>query len=161
MIDKNIIVAFGYNNEIGKCNKMPWHIKADMDYFKTRTMGHPVIMGRKTYESIGKPLPGRTNIVLSHKYIDGVINVDSLEEAYKKAEEIDTQCFIIGGASLYNKCINDADYIYATRVYTTVENADTFFPEIDETVWRQMMATQVFIDKKSGIGYQFIIYTRR
>ena len=79
MIKKNIIVAYDDNNAIGKDNKMPWHISEDLRYFKNVTSGHPVIMGRNTYESIGKPLPNRTNIVLSHKYIDGVITVDTFQ----------------------------------------------------------------------------------
>lgn len=157
---KIIIVAVSDNWVIGKDNKMPWHIKEDLKYFKENTSGHPIIMGANTYKSIGKPLPNRTNIVVSHKYFDGVINVSSLEDAYKEAEKVDTQCFIIGGAQLYNLCINDADSLYITRVHGDFDG-DTFFPEIDLNVWKLVSASDTKIDKESGIGYNFEIYKRK
>ena len=125
---KIIIVAVSDNWAIGKDNKMPWHIPADLYWFKEVTTGHPVIMGSNTYKSIGKPLPNRTNIVVSHKYISGVVMAHNLKEAYSIAEKIDDQCFIIGGAQLYKSAINDADYLYVTHVHTIVEDADTLLP---------------------------------
>lgn len=161
MIKKNIIVAYDDNNAIGKDNKMLWHISEDLRYFKNVTSGHPVIMGRNTYESIGKPLPNRTNIVLSHKYIDGVITVDTLDAAFDEAEKVDNECFIIGGAQLYNECIKVADQLYVTRVHTAIKDADTFFPKIDENIWVSIMSSDVKIDKESGLGYNFEIYIRK
>lgn len=158
-MEKCIIVAVANNLVIGKDNKMPWHISEDFKYFKNMTSGHPVIMGRKTYESIGKPLPNRTNIVLTHKYIDGVIVVDSIESAYKKAEEIDDRCFIIGGASLYKECINTVDKLYITHIYTDVDG-DTFFPEIDSNIWKKYSESDTKIDPETGYGYSFAIYER-
>lgn len=163
-MEKNIIAAVSDNGVIGKGGKMPWYIKEDLKYFKEMTSGHPVIMGSKTYESIGYPLPNRLNIVVTHKYWDGVfggiITSTSIEEAYKEAEKVDTQCFIIGGAQLYNLCINDADSLYITRVHGDFDG-DTFFPEIDLNVWKLVSASDTKIDKESGMGYNFEIYKRK
>jgi dihydrofolate reductase len=161
MIEKNIIAAVANNMAIGKNNKMPWHISGDSKYFKEITSGHPVIMGRKTYESIGKPLPNRTNIVLSHKYLDGVIIVNSLEEAYQKAEEIDDVCFVIGGGKLYKDAIEDADRLYITCVYTDVEDADTYFPDIDMRIWEEESVSDIKEDPKTRLKYYFVIYKKR
>ena len=161
MIKKNIIVAYDDNNAIGKDNKMPWYISRDLEYFKNVTSGHPVIMGRNTYESIGKPLPNRTNIVLSHKYIDGVITVDNLVAAFDEAEKVDNECFIIGGAQLYKECIKVADQLYVTHIYTSIENPDTYFPKINPKQWYILSASDIKKDIDSGLGYQFVIYKRR
>ena len=158
---KNIIVAISDNYAIGKDGKMPWHIKEDLKSFKKITSGHPVIMGRKTYESIGKPLPNRTNIVLTHKYIDGVIPVESLDQAYQIAEEYDTKCFVIGGAKIYESAMKDADEMYITHIHTVVEDADTFFPTIDMNIWKLYMASDVKTDPESGLKYNFEIYIRK
>ena len=158
---KIIIVAVSDNWVIGKDNKMPWHIKEDLKYFKENTSGHPVIMGANTYKSIGKPLPNRTNIVVSHKYFDGVINVSSLEDAYKEAEKVDTQCFIIGGAQLYNLCINYMDALYVTHIHTVIEDSDVVFPKIDESIWKRTVCTENKTDPESGLKYQFTIYKKR
>lgn len=161
MIKKNIIVAYDDNNAIGKDNKMPWYIPGDLKYFKNMTSGHPVIMGRNTYESIGKPLPNRTNIVLSHKYYDGVITVDTLADAFDEAEKIDNECFIIGGAQLYKECIKVADEIYVTHIYTSIENPDTYFPKIHPEYWYVLSESDIKQDPESGLRYQFVIYKRR
>ena len=161
MIKKNIIVAYDDNNAIGKDNKMPWHIHRDLEYFRNVTSGHPVIMGRNTYESIGKPLPNRTNIVLSHKYYDGVITVDTLTAAFDEAEKVDNECFIIGGAQLYNECIKVADELYVTHIYTSIENPDTYFPKVDPEQWYILSASDIKKDSDSGLCYQFVIYKRK
>jgi dihydrofolate reductase len=158
---KYIIAAVADNYAIGKNNQIPWHIKEDLEYFKTMTSGHPVIMGRNTYESIGKPLPGRTNIVLTHKYLEDVICVESLEDAFKEAEKVDNECFIIGGASLYKECINDADTLYITHIHTVIEDADTFFPMIDGLKWIMIYSSDIHTDDKSGLKYNFEEYTRK
>lgn len=158
---KIIIAAVADNWAIGKDNKMPWHIKEDLEYFKNITTGHPVIMGSNTYKSIGKPLPNRTNIVVSHKYVSGVITVHTLKEAYSVAEKIDDQCFIIGGAQLYNASINDADELYITNVHIDIEDADTYFPEIDPFDWDQIEVSDERKDEDTGYTYHFVIYKRR
>jgi len=131
----SIIVATDENNAIGKNNKLLWHISEDLKYFKSITSGHPVIMGRKTFESIGKPLPNRTNIVISRNIdlkIEGCIVANSLNEAINTASKINNEYFVIGGESIYKEAINIADTIYLTKVYN-VYDADTYFPAIDNT----------------------------
>ena len=159
-MEKCIIVAVSDNWAIGKDNKMPWHIKEDLLYFKKMTTGHPVIMGANTYKSIGKALPNRTNIVVSHKYVSGAITVPSLKDAYSVAEKIDNQCFIIGGAQLYKASINDADTLYVTHIHTFIEDADTFFPEFGDTVWTRVSTSEVKEDPESGLRYNFEIYKK-
>ena len=160
-MEKCIIVAVSDNWAIGKDNKMPWHIKEDLLYFKKVTTGHPVIMGSNTYKSIGKALPNRMNIVVSHKYVGGAITVPTLKEAYSVAEKTDNQCFIIGGAQLYKASINDVDTLYVTHIHTVIPDADTYFPEIDETVWEKVFLSSLAVDDESGLEYNFAIYKRR
>lgn len=160
-MEKCIIVAVSDNWAIGKDNKMPWHIKEDLLYFKKVTTGHPVIMGSNTYKSIGKALPNRMNIVVSHKYVSGAITVPTLKEAYSVAEKTDNQCFIIGGAQLYKASINDVDTLYVTHIHTVIPDADTYFPEIDETVWEKVFLSPLAVDDESGLEYNFAIYKRR
>jgi dihydrofolate reductase len=136
----SIIVAVDENNAIGKDNKLLWHITEDLKHFKSITNGHPVIMGRKTFESIGKALPNRTNIIVTHniQYIaPGCIVVSSLEKAIALASEIDDNQFIIGGASIFEKTVRIADIIYLTVVHNKYD-ADTFFPEIPENEWNEI-----------------------
>lgn len=133
-----IVVAIGKNREIGKGGKLLWHISDDMKRFKQLTLGHPVIMGRKTFESIigilGKPLPGRTNIVVTRDIdwkFDGVLVFHSLEEALTKARELDkVEVHIGGGADLYKQALPYVDRLYLTLVDDT-QDADTYFPEYD------------------------------
>jgi len=125
----SIIAAIGDNRELGKGNQLLWHIRQDLKRFKTLTTGHTVIMGRKTYESIGKPLPNRTNIVITKDttfMAPGCIIAHSLDEAIH--ESTDTETFIIGGASIYTQAIDKADKLYLTKVKGTYD-ADTFFPD--------------------------------
>lgn len=125
----SIIAGIGDNRELGKNNTLLWHIPEDMKRFKTLTTGHTVIMGRKTYESIGKPLPNRTNIVITSEkefLAPGCIITHSLDEAIQKSH--DTETFIIGGASVYAQALPIADKLYLTKVKGTFD-ADTFFPD--------------------------------
>ena len=134
-----IICAMGINNEIGLNNQLLWHLPKDLKHFKNLTSGHPIIMGRKTYESIGNPLPNRTNIVVSRKenwFEEGILIVGSLKEAIKYAKKINENIFIIGGGNIYEQTIALADKLEITRVNATWE-ADTFFPERQETIWKK------------------------
>ena len=161
MIEKNIIVAVSDNWAIGKDGGIPWHISEDLKHFRDVTFGHPVIMGSKTYKSIGHPLSGRVNIVISHKYDwDGVIVENSLDAAYKKAEQFDGQCFVIGGESIYREAMKSADRIYLTHIHSEFD-ADTFFPKIDTNEWKMISSSDVKVDKESGISYNFEIYIRK
>jgi dihydrofolate reductase len=129
-----IVVAMGKNREIGADNQLLWHLPKDLKHFKELTSGHPIIMGRKTYESIGKPLPNRTNIVISRKndwFEEGILIVGSIKEALKFAKKIDENVFIIGGGTIYEQTIDLADQLEVTLVDAELK-ADTFFPKIDE-----------------------------
>lgn len=141
----SIIVAVSENNAIGRDNKLLWHLPDDLKYFKKTTSGSTVIMGRKTWESIGRPLPQRRNIVVSSKaIIPGVEVYGSLYEAIDAAKassspdpENPGEIFIIGGAEIYKQSLPFADKIYLTVVNQTITDADTFFPEIDHSQWIQ------------------------
>ncbi|NTU46025.1 dihydrofolate reductase [Candidatus Roizmanbacteria bacterium] len=128
----SIIVAVGENREIGKDNQLLWHISADLKRFKSLTSGHPVIMGRKTFDSIGRPLPNRLNIIVTRDttiVAEGCTVVHSLEEAIFAAQQTETEeVFVIGGGSLYEQALPLAERLYITLVHTSFE-ADTFFPE--------------------------------
>lgn len=128
----SIIVAIGQNRELGKKNELIWRISADLKRVKELTMGHPIIMGWNTHLSIGRPLPGRTNIVLSWepKEIPGCIVVTSFPEALRQAQAIEQdEIFIFGGASVYREAINDTNRLYLTKIEATDAEADAFFPE--------------------------------
>tara|TARA_Y100000593_G_C4299960_1_gene332803 strand:- start:1645 stop:2157 length:513 start_codon:yes stop_codon:yes gene_type:complete len=136
----SLIVAMGKNRGIGIDGNLPWHLPADLKHFKETTMGKPVIMGRKTYESIGKPLPGRLNIVLSKSgwtpVSNGVIVMESLEDAIEYATDLypNSEIFIIGGGNLYEQAVHLVERMYITKVDAAPE-CDAFFPEYDDTWW--------------------------
>lgn len=141
---KSIIVAMSANHAIGKDNKLMWHIPEDLKRFKEITSGHHVIMGRKTYESIidqlGKPLPNRTSIVITrnkdYEIQEGGIVVSSIEEAFKAAEDLgETEVFVIGGGEIYDNTVGVVDTIYMTRLLDMFDEADTFFPAVDYTLF--------------------------
>lgn len=158
-----LVVAAGENNEIGKNNQLLWHLPADLKHFKNITSGHPIIMGRKTYESIGKPLPNRTNIVLTQKmdwFAEGILIVHSLKEAIKHAKKIDENVFIIGGAQIYQQSIKVADKIELTRVKATLE-ADTFFPKISAKFWKKTQETCHEKDEKNNYDYCFQTFEKK
>jgi dihydrofolate reductase len=133
----SIIVAVAQNGTIGDKNSLLWHIKEDMRFFRTTTSGHAVIMGRKTFESLGsKPLPKRTNIVITRQDVEfeGALTAHSLEEAIRMADG-DEEIFVIGGAQIYAEALKVADRLYITRVEHDYEG-DTSFPEFDLSAWR-------------------------
>ena len=158
-----LIAAVSLNGAIGRGGVMPWHISADMRFFKRKTMGHTVIMGRRTWESIGsKPLPGRNNVILSRTMPKGLRNTlyKRFEEALGK-KSADGEIFIIGGGEIYRQAISMADRLCITRILKDVEDADTFFPEIDPSQWSSFMESAVYTDAKSGLEYQFVTYLRK
>ena len=168
-MQKSIIVAISDNNAIGKDNALLWHISEDLKFFKRTTSGCPVIMGRKTFESIGRPLPKRTNIVVSRGFDapEGVVVVPSLEEAYLAASSVipdpigNPRCFVIGGGQIYAQAMNDADRMVITHVHTIIENADTFFPPIDPEVWQVESRSEMMNDPESGFDFEFVEYIKR
>ncbi len=157
----NIIVAVSDNLAIGRGGDMPWHIGADLKYFKRITEGHTVVMGRRTWESIGcRPLKNRRNIVVSRNLeaAEGFEVAGSLDEAVALAanEEI----FIMGGGRLYAGAMAIADRLYLTRVHTVVEDADTFFPMINPEDWTLVSCSEMMCDEASGLGFEFKVYDR-
>ncbi len=158
----SIIVAVSENNVIGKDNKLIWHLPADLKLFKTLTMGHHMIMGRKTYESIGKALPGRTSIVVTHQpsyTAEGCIVVNSLQDAFAKASG-DTEVFIIGGDGIFKQSLNFANKIYLTKIYHSFEG-DTFFPELNEKEWEMKECNDFQPDEKNAYPYSFCVLERK
>ena len=161
---KCIIVAIADNNAIGKDNALLWHISEDLKFFRSTTVGCPVIMGRKTYESIGRPLPKRLNIIVSRKgYEDpeGVLVVDSIEKGYEVAKEHGAEkCFVIGGGQIYAQAMQIADEMVITHVHTIIEDADTFFPQIDPEIWKVAERSELKTDPESGYTFEFVKYIR-
>src|SRR3989344_3009172 len=137
----SLIAAIGKNNELGKGNDLLWKFPADQKFFRETTSGHSVIMGRKTFESIGRPLPNRKNIVITRdkNYLhDGTDVVHSLEEALKLVSKEEKEIFIIGGAEIFRQVMSIADRLYITHVQAEDKNADVFFPEIIPAVWNEI-----------------------
>ena len=139
----SLIVAMASNRAIGLNNQLPWYLPEDLRYFKTMTMGKPIVMGRKTFDSIGKPLPGRLNIVVTRNSswsFEGVNVAASLNKAKAialEANEHTPEIVVIGGSEIYNMAINQADRLYITRVKGSFKG-DVFFPEFDETNWQEV-----------------------
>ncbi|WP_299890142.1 dihydrofolate reductase [uncultured Lacinutrix sp.] len=158
-----MIVAAGENNEIGKDNDLIWHLRDDLKRFKALTSGHHIIMGRKTFESFPKPLPNRTHIVISrqkdYQVPEGVIVVNSLEAAIEKAKN-DSQPFIIGGGEIYKQAMPLANKIELTRVHSTFD-ADTFFPEVDKSIWKETANTFHTKDENHEYEFSFLTFERK
>lgn len=153
----------GLKNEIGSDNQLLWHLPRDLKHFKEITSGHPVIMGRKTFESIGRPLPNRTNIVISRKtdwFQEGVLIVGNIKEAIKFAKKIDENIFIIGGGNIYEQTMDLTDKIEVTLVKANLE-ADTFFPKIDEKTWQKTAETCFEKDEKNEYDMCFQTFERK
>lgn len=162
-MEKSIIVAISDNNAIGRDNQLLWHISEDLRFFRRTTLGCPVIMGRKTFESIGRALPKRVNIVVSRAFNTGeeVAVATSLEAAFKIAEETNLeQCFVIGGGQIYAQALSMVDSLIVTHVHTVIEEADTFFPEIDPVIWQVAERSELFHDEESGYDFEFVKYIR-
>ena len=155
------LVAASENNVIGKNNQLPWHLPNDFKYFKNKTWGMPVVMGRKTYESLDKPLPGRINIVVTANLDwkrDDVITAKSIDEAIKKAAESDCkEVFIIGGGEIFKQTLGMANRLYITRVHTTIEG-DVFYPEINKNIWNLISEEPQKADEKHNFDYTFQIW---
>lgn len=156
-----IIAAIAENNALGKDNKLIWHIPADLKRFKKVTLNHYVIMGRKTYESLGKPLPNRTNVIITRNLnfkAEGCIVVNSLQEALEVSKE-DKNPYILGGAEIYKQAIKIANKLDITFVHHQFE-ADVFFPEIDVTIWKEVAREDFKADEKNNYNYSFVTFER-
>jgi len=159
----SLIAAMDRNRVIGVGNTLPWHLPADLNHFKTITMGKPILMGRKTYESIGRPLPGRENIILSRQsnfIAEGCTVVCSIEKALAYALELGArELMVIGGAQLYASMLPMADRLYITQVDTEVEG-DAFFPEINRCQWTELDWQENTADDKNAYNYNFLTLER-
>jgi len=164
----SLIVAMSTNRVIGKDNGLIWHLPGDLKFFKTTTMGKPMIMGRNTFDSIGKPLPGRTNIVITRNQNyspDGVKVTHSLDEALSLAREIAIkdgvdEIMIIGGAQIYEQSCAVANRLYLTQVHATLEG-DAFFPEFNLNDWQEVEREDFKASEKNPFDYSFIILDKK
>ena len=163
----SIIVAAARNNVIGSDGGMPWRLSSDLQRFKKLTLGKPIIMGRKTFDSIGKPLPGRTNIVVTRDkewQSPGAVNVRSLDQAIEMANEISSssgaeELFVIGGGEIYRQALDLVDRIYLTRVEADIEG-DTKFPKLKEEDWRSSNEEHIPADAKNSHPTTFVVLDR-
>jgi dihydrofolate reductase len=160
----SLIVAMDEKRSIGKNNRLPWHLASDLKRFKKLTMGHHLVMGRKTYESIGKSLPGREMVVVTHRQ-DYVATdckvVHSLEEALKLADaNNESEAFVIGGGEIFTQAVDLADKIYLTRVQASV-SADVYFPEIDPEIWSIYRKEEIPQSQDDEYNSQFIVIVRK
>lgn len=164
----SIVVAKSDNGVIGVDNGLPWHLPEDLKRFKALTMGHPMIMGRLTYESIGRPLPGRKTIVISSgkpTLPDGVTLVDSLESAEliatQEAQKMGVdELMVVGGANVYSQFIDRVCHLYVTEVHTCIEG-DAFFPELDPAVWQETERADYNSESSAAPDYSFVTYVRK
>lgn len=160
----SLLVAASENNVIGAANKLPWHLPADLRYFKNLTWAMPILMGRKTFESIGKPLPGRKSIVITRNrnwQHEGVDVVHSVEEAVQKASAYGAkEIFVIGGAEIFETSLPKAERIYLTRIHHHFDG-DAFFPEIDPAKWSLVSERFCQADEKNAYAHRFQIWERK
>jgi len=158
----SIIVAMARNRTIGVNNTLPWRCPEDMKHFKALTMGHYMIMGRKTFDSIGKPLPGRTTVVLTHDLnlkIKGCLIAHSLQEAISACAD-DPQIFIVGGADIYAQSLQLADTLYITEIQQDVEG-DAHFPRFSRDAWQEISRKRCMQEIPQPLEFHFVTYQRR
>lgn len=158
----SLIVAMSSNRVIGIENRLPWHLSADLKKFKSITMGSPILMGRKTHESIGRPLPGRTNIVVTRNpdyRPQGCEVYNDIESAMNRCRS-HHEIFVIGGATFYEAMLPVADFMYLTEIRRAF-TGDTFFPEIDSEHWQETHREDILDDPDASFGYSFVKLERR
>ena len=160
----SLLVAASENNVIGKDNQLPWHLPNDLKYFKNLTWGMPILMGRKTFDSIGKPLPGRKSIVITRNMDwqqEHVVVVHSIDGAIEKARQDDVkEVFVIGGAEIFHTSFKTASRIYLTRVHAEIDG-DVFFPELQESDWKLISAKRCEADDKNAFAHTFQVWERK
>jgi dihydrofolate reductase len=159
---RSLVVAMSRNGVIGRNNQLPWRLPADLAFFKRTTMGHPVIMGRRTYESIGKPLPGRLNIVVTHRKdfgAPGCTVVHSMEEAYRAAGDA-PEVAIIGGSAIFEEALPRADTVFLTEVDADVEG-DVFFPSFDRNGFRETELERHAADERHAYPFRILRLDRK
>ena len=164
----SLIVATAQDNVIGRNNELPWHLPQDLKYFKSITLGKPIIMGRKTFESIGKPLPGRTNIVVTRQKnwnFSGVLVAKNIECALETAQAFRTEqntlseeIMVIGGAEIYSSALPIANRVYLTKIDAKIEGADAFFPKLSPEHWK--LVSELPGESDASIKHKFLVYER-
>lgn len=161
MTTLSLIAAMAKNRVIGRNNALPWHLPEDLKYFKATTLGKPILMGRKTFDSIGKPLPGRTSVVLTRNLewsFDGCLVVSSVDDALAQLADRE-EVLVIGGAELYQQTLPRADRLYLTEIDADFEG-DAWFPVFDLSQWQQI-SRQPHPDNGRGFGFDFVVYQRK
>jgi dihydrofolate reductase len=159
----SLIAAIGKNNEIGSKNSLLWNMPRDMKHFRDTTRGHTVIMGQKTFESIGNPLPNRRNIVVTRNdsfKAEGVEISKDLDKTLREFRKTNEEVFVIGGAMVYEQAIKSADKLYITHVDSTFPEADTFFPEIIPIAWNEISHEAHKKDSENPFNYTFSVYEK-
>jgi dihydrofolate reductase len=162
----SLISAVAQNGVIGRDNDMPWHLPDDFAFFKRKTSHHPIIMGRKSLEALGKPLPNRTNIVLTRNpyfTATGTTVVHTLEEAIDEAQKVDRatdEIFIIGGAEIYKMALPIATTLYLTEIHQAYEG-DAYFPTFDKSEWNEVSRRPHAIDERHAAAFDFVAYERK
>ncbi len=158
----SLLVAMDQHRLIGKDNQLPWHLPQDLAYFKKVTMGHKIIMGRKTFESIGRPLPGRENIIVTRDMTytqPGCTILHSIEEIIALSSRSNEEVFVIGGAEIFKEILPVSDRLYITEIDHEFEG-DTYFPERKHSEWIKVSAERGIMDEKNPYDYQFVIYEK-
>lgn len=159
----SLIWAMDENQVIGKNNQLPWHLPEDLKFFKRTTMGHPIAMGRKTLDSIGKPLPGRENIVITRNLqfsYEGVTILNSADALIEYSNHKDEEIFVIGGAEIFNFFLPISDRLYVTRIHEKFEG-DAYFPKLNVEEWELVSREKGIKDEKNPYDYEFEIYCRK
>jgi len=162
----SILVAMAKNRVIGRNNALPWQLPPDLKRFKQLTMGHHIVMGRKTYESIGRPLPGRTSVIVTRQsdyQAPGTIVVGSLAEALKicsEGKEMDQESFVIGGAEIYQQALGLCQRMYVTEIQQEFDG-DALFPEFNQQEWREISREKHRLAEDDGLEYHFVVLDRR
>jgi dihydrofolate reductase len=158
-----LIAAISRNHVLGKDNQLVWHLPKDLRFFKTKTLGYPVVMGRKTFESFGKPLRGRTNIIITRNpgyRVEGATVVASLDEAIREAATYKCDMiFIAGGAEIYRQALPLADTMYLTHIHADLDG-DAFFPEFSEEAWQAVAKETVPVDERHAYSFDFVTWKR-
>ncbi|MCC2546647.1 dihydrofolate reductase [Hymenobacter sp. BT175] len=158
-----MVVAAADNGVIGRDNQLIWHLPADLKHFKQITLGHPIVMGRRTYEAIGRPLPNRTNLVVTRQEdwrAEGCEVAGSVQEAIRRAQELDEDVYVIGGGEIYRQSLPLTDTVFLTEVHHEFEG-DTTFPELPRTEWREESRERHEADDKHAYAFSFVKLRRR
>jgi dihydrofolate reductase len=159
----SLLVAMDANRLIGKDNQLPWHLPQDLAYFKKTTLNHKIVMGRKTFESIGRPLPGRENIIVTRDQNysqEECLVLHSIEDIIELSDQSDEEIFVIGGAEIFQQILPYSDRLYITHIYHEFDG-DTFFPETKEEEWEMVKSEKGIRDEKNPYDYEFVVYEKK